>query len=95
MDLHAPLYLYDTTYCKGTEDSELFCPGPTGPIAASGEELLLLALQSEHEDLLCPLGYPIIILQDPVRELYELLVALVFAILDTFAPRTRSVIPRN
>ena len=93
MDLHAPLYLYDTTYCKGTEDSEMFCP--PRPIAASGEELLLLALQSGHEDLLCPLGYPMVILQDPVRELYELLVALVFGILDTFGPRTRSVIPRN
>jgi hypothetical protein len=94
MDLHAPLYLYDTTYCKGTEDSEMFCP-PTRPIAASGEELLLLALQCGHEDLLCPLGYPMVILQDPVRELYELLVALVFGILDTFGPRTRSVISRN
>ena len=63
----------------------MFCSSPTGPIAASGEELLLLALQSGHEDLLCPLGYPMVILQDPVRELYELLVALVFGILDTFS----------
>ena len=64
MDLHAPLYLYDTTYCKGTEDSELCWPGPTGPIAASGEELLLLALQYGHEYLLCPPGCPMVILQD-------------------------------
>ena len=95
MDLHAPLHLYDTTYCKGTEDSELFCPRPTRPIAASGEELLLFALQSGHEYLLCPLNCSMVILEDPVRELYELLVALVFGILDTFGPRTRSVIPRN
>ena len=55
----------------------------------------MLALQSRHEDLLCALGYPMVILQYPVRELYELLVTLVFDILDTFGPRTRSVIPRN
>ena len=42
-----------------------------------------------------PAGLPYGYSQEPVRELYELLVALVFGILDTFGPRTRSVIPRN
>ena len=87
------MYPYDKTYCKGAEDSELFCPGSTGPIAASGEELLLLALQSGHEYLLCPLGSPMVILQDTVKELHELLVALVFGALDVAVQRPEITLP--
>ena len=94
MDLHAPLYLYDTTYCKGTEDSELFCPPDrTYRCVRRGATLARPAVWARGSPL--PAGLPMVILQDPVRELYELLVALVFGILDTFGPRTRSVKPRN
>ncbi len=44
--------------------------------------LLLLALEAGNEHLLGPLGGPQVVLQDAVKELHQLLVALLLGVLD-------------